>query len=186
MDTLDKILLLLKQRGMSEIEFVQTVGLYKTAVTDWKSGKTKSYNKHLPKIAEALGVTPEELLNNNKGRKTSQIILDYMAGRNISAYKVSQGTGISQGTFSKWRATPTSNITTEVLQKIADYLSVPVSELIGETDEHKKKAPPTLKEAEEAYVRALSEHGYLKKGKVLTAEEMERLRRAAQIALMED
>ena len=62
MDTLHKILDLMWQQGLSDIEFCKTVGINKSAVTDWKKGKTKSYLKHLPKIAQVLGVEEKYLL----------------------------------------------------------------------------------------------------------------------------
>jgi transcriptional regulator with XRE-family HTH domain len=62
MNTLDKILYLIRKNGFTELEFTQKAGLNKTVVTEWKRGKTKSYNKHIPKIANALGVSANELL----------------------------------------------------------------------------------------------------------------------------
>ena len=38
------------------------MGITKNAFTDWKSGKIKSYQKHLPKIAEFFGVSADYLL----------------------------------------------------------------------------------------------------------------------------
>lgn len=65
MDTLYKILQLIKKNGLTENEFTKKVGLNKSAVSDWKSGKTSSYNKHLPKIAEVLDVSIDYLLDNS-------------------------------------------------------------------------------------------------------------------------
>lgn len=60
---LTNILFLIRKNGLTENEFTKKVGLNKSAVSDWKAGKTKSYNKHLPKIAEVLGVSVDELLD---------------------------------------------------------------------------------------------------------------------------
>ncbi len=62
MDTLYKILDLLWKSGLSETEFCQKAGINRSAVTDWKKGKTKSYKKHLSKIAEVLDTDVEYLL----------------------------------------------------------------------------------------------------------------------------
>lgn len=62
MDTLHKILELLWKSGLSELEFCQKAGINKSAVTEWKKGKTKSYLKHIPKIAKVLGTTEDYLL----------------------------------------------------------------------------------------------------------------------------
>ncbi len=70
MDTLYKILSLIKKNGLSDNEFTKKAGLNKSAVSDWKSGKTSSYNKHLPKIAEVLGVTTDYLIDTSNSDGT--------------------------------------------------------------------------------------------------------------------
>lgn len=62
MDTLHKILDAMWKQGLSDIDFCKAVGINKSSVTDWKKGKTKSYMRHIPKIAEVLGVSEEYLL----------------------------------------------------------------------------------------------------------------------------
>lgn len=65
MNTLNKILYLIKKNGLTEIEFTKLINLNKTAVSDWKSGKSKSYLKHIPKIANVLNVSEDYLLLEN-------------------------------------------------------------------------------------------------------------------------
>jgi transcriptional regulator with XRE-family HTH domain len=65
MNTLDKILYLIKKNGLTELEFTQKAGLNKTAVTEWKKGKTKSYYKHIPNIAAVLKIPANELLEDS-------------------------------------------------------------------------------------------------------------------------
>lgn len=64
----------------------------------------------------------------------SQRILDILKEFNMSAYKVSKGTGISESLFSKWKTNPTSEISSKNLAKIADYLDCSVDYLLGRTD----------------------------------------------------
>ena len=64
----------------------------------------------------------------------SQIILDIMERRNISAYRLAKETGISESLFSKWKKHPTSEITSINLVKIADYFDVSIDYLVGRTD----------------------------------------------------
>lgn len=61
MDTLHKILQLMWDKGISDMELCRSAGINKSAVTDWKKGKTQSYMKHLPEIAKVLDVTVDEL-----------------------------------------------------------------------------------------------------------------------------
>lgn len=64
----------------------------------------------------------------------SQIILNTLKIRGISAYKLSKETGISESLFSKWKKNPTSEISSNNLAKIADYLDCSVDYLLGRTD----------------------------------------------------
>lgn len=56
---------LMWKQGISEADLCNAAGINKSAVTDWKKGKTKSYLKHIDKIAEVLGVTKQYLLEDN-------------------------------------------------------------------------------------------------------------------------
>ena len=64
----------------------------------------------------------------------SQIILSVLKSKNISAYKISKSTGISESLFSKWKSKPTSEIASSNLVLIADYLDCSVDYLLGRTD----------------------------------------------------
>ena len=64
----------------------------------------------------------------------SQIILDVLNSKNISAYRLAKETGISESLFSKWKKNPTSDISSANLARIADYLDCSVDYLLGRTD----------------------------------------------------
>lgn len=64
MDTLDKIILLIKEKGIEQKKFALDLGLASSAVTDWKSGRNKSYIKHIDKIASYFNVSTDYLLGN--------------------------------------------------------------------------------------------------------------------------
>lgn len=66
MDTLDKILFLLKEQKKTQKELMEYLGLGKTAFTGWKSGANTSYLKYISKIAEFLGVSTDYLLGTQK------------------------------------------------------------------------------------------------------------------------
>lgn len=73
MDTLSKILNIILAQGLSDIEFTDRAGICRTSVAEWKSGKTKSYRKHMPAIAQALGVDVMELIGEeNKKAPTDE------------------------------------------------------------------------------------------------------------------
>jgi len=62
METLERILNLLKNKKIQQKDFVKNIGLNSSAVTDWKSGQSKSYRTHAYKIAEYFNVSVDYLL----------------------------------------------------------------------------------------------------------------------------
>ena len=65
MDILNKILSLLDEKKLQQKDLSDFLGLSKNTMTGWKNGNNKSYKKHLPKIAEFLGVSVDYLLGND-------------------------------------------------------------------------------------------------------------------------
>ena len=61
-------------------------------------------------------------------------ILRIIEERGITLYKLAKETGISESLFSKWREKPSSKVTSQNLQLIADYLDCSVDYLLGRTD----------------------------------------------------
>lgn len=61
-DTVKKILSCMKMRNITDKQLTKDIGINKSAVTDWKTGKTKSYKKYIDKIADYLGVSSDYLL----------------------------------------------------------------------------------------------------------------------------
>ena len=55
----------MKRNGVSATELADKIGMNRSIVSDWKNGKTRSYEKHLPKIAEALGVSIDDIYTVN-------------------------------------------------------------------------------------------------------------------------
>lgn len=54
---LQRILELLGDKHGSGQDLVRTIGCRKNAVTDWKAGRSKSYTKYAPQIADYYGVS---------------------------------------------------------------------------------------------------------------------------------
>ena len=69
----------------------------------------------------------------------SERILKILEERSITAYRLSKETNISFSLPSKWKACPSSKISSEILVAIADYLDCSVDYLLGRTED------PTLK-----------------------------------------
>lgn len=62
METVNRILNLIKSKGINEQQFLSDLGFNRTLLSDWKSGKSKSYKKHAAEIAEYFNVTTDYLL----------------------------------------------------------------------------------------------------------------------------
>lgn len=62
MDTRDRIFDLLDRRKMEQKTFAAQIGVKESVVTDWRRGKSNSYNRYLVQIAQVLGTTSEYLL----------------------------------------------------------------------------------------------------------------------------
>ena len=61
---LRNILKELDNKKVSATQFQKDLGLYASAVSEWKSGASKSYEKHLAKIADYFCVSVDYLLGN--------------------------------------------------------------------------------------------------------------------------
>ena len=62
LNTFDRIDFLLKERKLRQIDLTNHLGVPKTHYTDWKNGRTSSYNKYLSQIADFFGVSVDYLL----------------------------------------------------------------------------------------------------------------------------
>lgn len=76
MDTAGRIFELLDSMGMEQKKFASLIGVSPQKVSEWKSGKAKSYTKRIPQIADALDTTVEYLLTGNGPKKRAVSNLD--------------------------------------------------------------------------------------------------------------
>ena len=70
MNTLEKIIDLVNSRCTNDQQFLSDLNFNRTLLSDWKSGKSKSYLKHINKIAEYFNVSTDYLLGNEQKEKT--------------------------------------------------------------------------------------------------------------------
>lgn len=69
MEILDKISYLLKEKKRKQKELTDYIGISKYNYTDWKAGKSNSYMKYLPQIAEFLDVSLDYLVGTTPDQK---------------------------------------------------------------------------------------------------------------------
>ena len=61
-NTLEKILRLIREKGISEKQLLADLKFDRTALSQWKKGQNKSYKKYICRIADYFGVTTDYLL----------------------------------------------------------------------------------------------------------------------------
>ena len=77
MDVLNRIMELLERNGRNQKELMDYLGIKKSAFTDWKAGKSRSYLKYASEIADYFGVTTDYLLRgetNIKEKPTDLVV----------------------------------------------------------------------------------------------------------------
>lgn len=62
MGQVERIFALLKEKKIDQKDFASMIGVSEDTVSNWKRGKSESYSKYLPQIADALGTSVEYLL----------------------------------------------------------------------------------------------------------------------------
>ena len=72
MDTKDRIFDLLDKKGIEQKAFAKEVGVSPSIVSNWRKGKSNSYNDHLVKIAQVLGTTTADLLGEKQQSSPSK------------------------------------------------------------------------------------------------------------------
>ena len=72
MDTKTRIFELLDKLGMEQKALAEAVGVKESTVSDWRRGKSNSYNRFLVKIAQVLGTTTADLLGEKQQSSPSK------------------------------------------------------------------------------------------------------------------
>ena len=70
--TLNKIIDLMSQHSCDNQKLATALGLNRQVVTDWKAGRSKSYKKYLPQIAEYFNVSIDYLLGKTEEEQKNQ------------------------------------------------------------------------------------------------------------------
>ncbi len=75
MYTLNKIIALTESQGKSQKELTDYLGLKRGTFTAWKAGHNSSYKKHLPEIAQFLGVSVSYLVGDERQTEKSSPVV---------------------------------------------------------------------------------------------------------------
>ena len=91
MDLLTRIFELVYEAHMEQKQFASILGTTDKTVSAWRTGRSKSYTKYLPQIAEALGTTTEYLLTGN-GPKQKRAVSESDTALPKGAERIDLGT----------------------------------------------------------------------------------------------
>ena len=86
MELLDKIVQLMNRHNCDNQQLATALGLNRQVVTDWKAGRSKSYMKYLPKIAQYFGVSMDFLLDKEE-KTVSELVLSSREKLVLDAYR---------------------------------------------------------------------------------------------------
>lgn len=141
----ERIESLMKSQNLTQKEFAAEIGVNPVTITEWKKGKSHSYQKidTMRRIADALGVSVEELTQENppipqKFRYDRMNTLVQETG--VSKSHICRKLGKSRY-FLRDSEKNNTDIQGECLQIIADALGTTPEYLSGETDEKNPPAP---------------------------------------------
>ncbi len=74
--TIERIVYLMEKNGTSNKQLGTALRVSGNLITDWKSGRIKSYKKHLPQIADYFGVQIDYLLGRTDSQANVQANVD--------------------------------------------------------------------------------------------------------------
>lgn len=90
---LDRIIETMKEKGVSQKQLCEYIGVSKQAFTEWKGGRNESYKKYLSEIAEFLNCSVDYLLGRTDEPtppKTQPIVIMAKGGDGQDVIEVSE------------------------------------------------------------------------------------------------
>ncbi len=147
-DLYKRITQLTFQHNLNGKELGKLLGLRKSPLTDWKNKKSSPTLEQIILMCKIFSVSSDYLLfgketflsfeESNAEEITpkmrfNQILNNYMSSRNISNYKISKDTGISDSLISYWRSGKRKP-TLDNLITLSDYLGVSIDFLVKGTN----------------------------------------------------
>lgn len=101
MDILETTKKLLKEQKKTQVELCKFLGIPKQSFTDWNGGRSKSYLKFIPQIAEFFGVPVEALYSEDNSRPATERFLDFLEEEGYSVEQKEDGT-VEIGRGGRW------------------------------------------------------------------------------------
>lgn len=69
MEIIDRIVMLLNEKGVEQKALAEYLGVHPQVITEWKGGRKKSYMRYIDKIAAFFEVSTDYILGNDPIKK---------------------------------------------------------------------------------------------------------------------
>ena len=77
METIDKIKMLLEEKGLDQKDLTSYLGITKSVFSAWKKGTSTSYTKYYKEIADFFGVPVSAIVDDETAMEIDQILFDF-------------------------------------------------------------------------------------------------------------
>lgn len=84
MHTFQRIQDFMRSKGKTQKELCDFLGVSQSVFSDWKAGRNESYKKYLPRIADFLSVTANDLIGTEPESQDPQITILSRAAKNMT------------------------------------------------------------------------------------------------------
>jgi transcriptional regulator with XRE-family HTH domain len=78
METIDKIKMLLKEKGLDQKDLTSYLGITKSVFSAWKKGTSTSYTKYYNEIADFFGVPVSTIVDDETAMEIDQILSAFL------------------------------------------------------------------------------------------------------------
>ena len=138
---IERILQLMELNGMTAKELTALLGLNRSAISEWKSGKAKPTVQHIINISKIFNVSTDYLLTGESDKKATPIIRTTFyekfevlcKGSNTTPTAVLKELGISTSKITAWKNGSVPNL--EFAARIANRFNVPLDYFVKENDD---------------------------------------------------
>lgn len=127
------------ERGLTQHQVGEKLGITKQAYSQWESGKHTPRFETIKKLADILGVTTDQITEDYKptGEEVKTVsftkrLIELRKEKGLNQTEIAKELHISQQTYSQWESDK-RNPSQKTLEKLANFFNVSVSYLLGET-----------------------------------------------------
>jgi len=163
---LEKILNLIDERGVQQKIFASDIGLNQNSVTEWKTGRLKSYRRYIDKIADYFNVSTDYLLGREENISNSTTydadggsmnlsnrIKELCEKNEITFAELERTLTLANGALKKWEK---SSPSIDKVERVANYFGVSLDYLTGRIDTPYYRHEILMEDGKKMYIDTLT------------------------------